>query len=211
MNFNYSSLQRDIEGLDEVEIDKHNKKYDATSPYHLRIDLRPCPFEGDLNEARVILLLANPHADTTTKPSDHIPINGWGVWGLSSNASAGMRQWWRPRVRHFINDDTNEEEWQALSTKVASFQAVAWASQQFHEANRLPSKRLMYAVMRELITSFPDKIFIVMRQRPYWVSLLNECNAKNVIHTKNSRCSYISEGNVDSLSNWEMLRSHLKN
>lgn len=98
LDFSYSSYQHEIESIDSEVVIAHNQKFDTSSPYHLQSHLRPCPFEGDLKTASVILLLANPHADSTTVPSDHFTLDGWGIWGLSGRASKGMQGWWRPRL-----------------------------------------------------------------------------------------------------------------
>jgi len=207
LDFSYSSYQHKIETMDSDSVLIHNQKFDIKSPYHLRANLRPCPFEGNLKTASVILLLANPHADPTTVPSDHRSLDGWGIWGLSGKASKGMQGWWRPRLRQFVLNESYEFEWQSISHKFASFQAVSWASEQFHEVNSLPSKQLMRETLHYIANEYPQKIFVVMRQRKYWNSVLETCNAKHVIYTRSSRCSFVSKGNIDNEANWQLLRN----
>lgn len=211
LDFDYVLYQKYITELDSLAVKKHNEKHPPSSKFHLRTDLAPCPFEGDLKSAKVILLLANPHSDNTTIPKDHIPLNdGWGIWGMSKSASIGMYEWWRPRLRYFISNHNDENEWRNLSNKVASFQAVSWASEKFHEANSLPSKILMLQSLRYLMESDPKKIFIVMRQSRYWHQVLQSAEQAQIIHTKNPLCSHLSERNLRGEGSWKRLVSVLK-
>lgn len=58
----------------------HNAKYGVDSPYHLHQEMRPCPFEGDLLQARDVLPLGNPHfLPEESSPVDHVPIEDWGL------------------------------------------------------------------------------------------------------------------------------------
>ncbi len=192
--------------MDKSTLVLHNKKFPENHPYHLRTDLKACPFEGNLEQAKVILLLANPSFSEQSKEEDHKPINGWGIWGLSSEANESMRGWWRPRLRQFVKDERNEEEWKSLSQKIASFQVIAWASRNFHECNDLPSKKIMFEILEEVIGQNKNAIFIVVRQRAYWLRLLEKKGAR-LIFTKNPRCSYISQRNIETQADWNLLQS----
>jgi len=207
--FDYLTIQKEIEEMDKVQLEKHNNKFPENHDYHLHTDLKPCPFEGNLEQAKVILLLANPScSDSPASKNDHNPIEGWGIWGLSSSANESMRGWWRPRLRHFIKDENDEEEWSSLSHKVASFQAIAWASKNFHECNDLPSKQYMAKTLEDVIDKNSDVIFVVVRQRSYWSEILTRKKAY-VVFTKNPRCSYISKGNMRNQTDWDRLQSVL--
>lgn len=210
LNFEYEEYQCWIREHDATELAKHNAKRSEISPYFFQEKLSPCPFEGDLLDAKVILLLANPGYDSqVSTPDDHKPIHGgWGLWGLSQDAPEGMHGWWRPRLRAFIDDDS-ETSWMELSNKLASVQAVPWASTSFHDANRLPSKKLLAHTVRRLAYMDPAKIFVVVRQRRYWDSVLSESNAR-VIYTKSPMCSYITEGNIAGDAAWLQLYNVLK-
>lgn len=180
--------------------------------YRPQRNLQPCPFEGDLKNAKVILLLANPGFTPTGKPNesnerdhDRNGFDDWGLWGLSSKTKCSMHGWWRKRLKSFVRDIDSEEEWRQLSLKIASVQAVPWASEQFHEMNGLPSKAMIANLVKELSN---DKYFIVMRQRSYWSEILMNRSKEQIMFTKNPRCSYLSEGNMDS-ADFKKLKSLL--
>jgi hypothetical protein len=209
LHFNYRVYQNKIKEIDRVTVDAHNQKYPKSHPYHFCEKMEPCPFEGNLANAKVILLLGNPHYQPTqSSPKDHVPIDGWGVWGFSENTASSMHGWWRPRLRSFVNDYESEEEWKALSHKVASFQTIAWASQRFYDCSQLPSKGLMAQVLRDLIHNRSDVIFVVMRNKKYWEKMFAGTTGK-VIYTKNPRCSYLTKNNLTDSSDWHLLIDNL--
>jgi hypothetical protein len=202
--YNYEAYQAKIADLDRASIDSHNARYPQGHKYYLHTSIHPCPFEGDLQTAKVVFLLANPHyQQNESTPLDHQRIDGWGLWGLSSRLPS-MHSWWRPRLRHFIGNAEVEEEWRLLSHKVASFQAIAWASENFHECNSLPSKHLLALTLARLAQSRSDVLFVVMRQRAYWLNVLKGTGAK-VVLAKNPRCSFISRGNLQSPNDWRLI------
>jgi hypothetical protein len=207
--FDYAVIQEKIEQIDDDSVRKHNTKFPVNHDYHLRTDLKPCPFEGNLEQAKVILLLANPSCSDQSTEADHKPIIGWGIWGLSSDANESMRGWWRPRLRQFVKDENDEEEWRSLSHKVASFQAIGWASRNFHECNDLPSKKYMLEILEQVIEQNKNAIFVVIRQRAYWLELLQKKKVKEIVLTRNPRCSYISKGNIETEAGWIKLKSVL--
>ena len=201
----YQDFQAKIQCLDLSYLKDHNAIHGEKSPYHLHDEIPPCPFEGNLETAKIILLLANPHyLPGRSTANDHKILDGWGIWGLSSKSSASMHRWWRPRLRRFVKNLDDEGEWQRLSHKFASFQAVAWASERFHSCNSLPSKQLMADALQKLVRERSDVIFVVMRQRAYWSKLLHESGAR-VIHTKNARCSYLTQNNLLNQDDWAVL------
>jgi hypothetical protein len=206
--FDYKFIQERIKIMDDDHVEKHNAKFPKNHKNHFRTDLKPCPFEGNLEQAKVIFLLANPSCSDQSTEADHEPINGWGIWGLSSEANESMRGWWRPRIRQFVKDEGNEEEWRSLSQKIASFQAIPWASRNFHECNRLPSKKYILEILEQVIEKNKNAIFVVVRQRAYWLELLEKKGARKVF-TKTPRCSYISKGNIETEADWNLLKSVL--
>lgn len=208
--FSYREYQNKIEEIDALAVKGHNQKYPKGHPYYFCQRMRPCPFEGDIAKAKVVLLLGNPHYQpTVSSPIDHVPIEGWGIWGFSEKTASSMHGWWRPRLRAFVTNDQNEEEWKALSHKIASFQTVAWASQRFHDANDLPSKGLMAQALTNIVNTRSDVLFVVMRNRKYWETLLSKTAGK-VIYTKNPRCSYLTKNNMLKLDDWQLLIKALK-
>ena len=199
----YENAQKEIEKLDKEYIEIHNAKYGVDSPYHLHREMRPGPFEGDLLKARVVLLLGNPHfLPGESTPVDHVPIEDWGLWGL--NESCGTSKWWRPRIRRLLSNSDDNNLWHAMSLKMASFQTVAWASPRFHHCKRLPSKELQKSWLRSLAAERKDTLFVVMRNRAYWDSVLEKTPARR-IYTRNPRCSYLTKNNFNTDYDWNVL------
>lgn len=210
LEYNYEKFQEIICRIDSEFLKTHNQRFNEEHPHHLHSAIKPCPFEGDLQKAKVVLLLANPHyqLNESTK-KDHERIDGWGIWGLSDQTHNTMHGWWRPRLKHFIHNFNDEDEWKDLSWKVASFQSVAWASVNFHECNKLPSKKLMADTLRKLAKKRKDIVFVVMRNKAYWVKILDEINIKTIF-IKNPRCSFLTRNNMLNTSDWDILESCLK-
>jgi hypothetical protein len=209
-NFSYEQFQEIISEIDSDFLTAHNQRYTKTHPYHLHKSINPCPFEGDLLKAKVVLLLANPHYKINeASENDHKRIEGWGIWGLSTQTHESLYGWWRPRLKQFINNVDDEDEWKDLSWKVASFQSVAWASVNFHECDHLPSKKLMADALQKLATKRTDIIFVVMRNKAYWMKILDGINAK-IVFIKNPRCSFLTRKNMLNTSDWNILETSLK-
>jgi hypothetical protein len=203
-NYSYERLQREIENIDAHLISKHNERFPEGSRYHFYTALRPCPFEGNIDKARVIILLANPHYQSILTSKDHDRIDGWGLWGL--HPESAFSNWWRPRLKSFISDEQDEEEWKCLSNKIASYQAIAWASKNFYDCKNLPSKSVMAKILNSLARERPELVFIVMRQRSYWLNVLEGTEA-NIVFGKNPRCSYVTESNIIKIDDWNRIKA----
>jgi len=207
LNFDYKKYQDEIELIDREFIDKFNPKKIIYKP---QSRLRPCPFEGDLKKAKVILLLANPgftpsgKNKSSEKDHDRNGFDDWGLWGLSAGTYPSMHKWWRDRLKSFVKNIDSEDEWRQLSWKIASVQAVPWATEKFHEMNRLPSKKLIAETVKAISKG---KIFVIMRQRRYWEEVLKGQNCK-IIYTKSSISSYLTNANLDSVD-FKKLKSLL--
>lgn len=83
-------LLAEIERLDRESIARYNKK--RSDKYRLHTELGPCPYEGDIDHAPVVLLLANPGFDNDSRIGDHdFQREGWPLSGLHDDAPDGMR------------------------------------------------------------------------------------------------------------------------
>lgn len=206
--FDYKAYQARIQEIDDGALRKHNERHAQGTPYHFEVGMTPCPFEGNLLEARVILLLANPQFIESSTPADHNPdfagYTDWGIWGLSLQSNKSIHEWWRNRLRTLVDDPRDEEQWRELSGRMASLQVIPWASKKFHDANGLPSKMLMAQTVKALVEHDPTKIFIVMRQRRFWEIALHDTPAA-LLYTKNSRASYVTERNLRGSDAWNNI------
>lgn len=218
-SMNYEKLQEIISEQDAVELEKYNIK--INSKYYLHRSIGPCPFEGNLEEVRVVLLLANPSyappqagSVSHSLEDDHKRKewqSGWGIFSLHENANPAMRDWWRANLKS-LHTDTGLS-WKIISNRVAALQINPWASELFDSGcNKLPS---INGTMRSIAKEFIKKenlIFVICRREKQWTQILDEAGNKNEKFTLNSlRRAYITPGNLSrSSSAYEKIVDRLK-
>ncbi|MBC7750390.1 MAG: hypothetical protein H7Z73_01540 [Candidatus Saccharibacteria bacterium] len=191
---NYEEAQLHIEEIDHECVEKYNKRRLENSTYKLQVNMRPCPFEGDIKNSRVILLLANPGYDDSSSINDHhrnVSYSEWPFFGLHDESPSGMRDWWRlrlDRLRQNLSVD-----WQFMSKNIAAIQMNPWASTKFDSSAKLASRDFMFEIARDCAKR--DALFVVMRARKHWDSALKGYE-DNLIYTNSCRCSYLTEGNL---------------
>ena len=214
LGFDYLKYQKIIEELDAGvgRIEFHNKIYqwDISSnkaKHHFHQHMGPCPFEGNLLTAKVILLLANPgfnkYQDPFPTKEDHKPRDGWGIANLSPE---GESNWYRPRFRTLL-DHENEEEWQSLSNKMAMVQVIPWASEKFKDLKLLPSRDLMSKTVKAVGEKTREALFVIMRRRKFWEEALKGVDQKRIIVNPHPICSYITKGNFGD--DWDKIKKKL--
>ena len=204
LNFEYRKYQALITEIDKDRLIEHNTKYTIDSKYHLHTKMTPCPFEGNLLQAKVILLLANSGIGADTDPVNHtLSVDGWGIPNLSNQ---GKSNWYRPRFKTLINDINNEDEWKLLSNKLAMIQVIPWASESYIDL-QLPSRLLMSETVKLLSKKNDSAIFVVMRRRKDWEQSLENVDPARIIFNPNPRCSYITKGNFKV--DWQRIKNKL--
>jgi hypothetical protein len=191
----YERYQAFITDMDSSALEKHNFKYLTGSPYHLYKSMNPCPFEGDLANTRVILLLANPGINgEDTRPDNHcISAPGYGLKNLSPDCES---DWYRKRFKTLLDRHT-EDDWKWLSHRMAMVQIVPWASKRWMNVD-LPSRELMIQTVQYVAKVNPGALFVVMRQQKFWTVTLDG-HAEYIVHHR-PRNSYITERNFGSKS-----------
>jgi hypothetical protein len=206
-NLNYEDAQLYIEELDREDVARYNDKKSKNPDSVFRVDMRPCPFEGDIKNSRLVILLANPGNDSTTAINDHIrssDFDGWPFFGLHDNSPRGMKDWWHPRLKQL--KQKLGIDWQTMSHKVAALQINPWASTNFDSDANFRSRELMFDIARSCAER--DALFIVMRARKLWDGALKDCT-NNLIYTKSPRCSFVTEGNVQK-EDWDKIIKALR-
>lgn len=190
----YEEAQQYIEKIDQKDVEKYNKRKLEKSPYYLQVNMRPCPFEGDVQNSRVILLLANPGYDDSSNINDHqlnSSCSGWPFFGLHDESPLGMKNWWRPRldkIRQNLGVD-----WQFMSKNIAAIQMNPWASKKFDSSVKLASRDFMFEIARDCADR--GALLVVMRARKYWDTALIGYE-DNLIYTNSCLCSYLTDGNL---------------
>lgn len=201
LNFHYGKYQAYITAIDLADLRKHNLKYPKGSDFHLHEELTPCPFEGDLLKANIYLLLTNPGISSTSTPTTHnLYVEGWGLANLSKKSTS---QWYRPRFKTLIENPEDENEWRFISNKFAMIQAIPWASKNA-KAIKLPSYSLMIDTVRELARINQISLFIVMRNKKFWMPALQDIDKSRIIINPNPRNTYITRGNFKK--DWNKIK-----
>lgn len=214
LDFDYLKYQKLIEELDVGGgyIEFHNKihQWDSSSnkaKYHFHQHMGPCPFEGNLLTAKVILLLANPGFNNEQNPppskEDHKQKDGWGIANLSQERRSN---WYRPRFRTLI-DHEGEDEWQSLSNKMAMIQVIPWASEKFKDLKSLPSRDLMSKTVKAVGEKNRKALFVIMRRRKFWEEALKEVDQTRIIVNPHPICSYLTKGNFGD--DWDKIKRKL--
>lgn len=193
--------------LDEIHRDDIGviEQYNSTAKerFKLRTELGSSPYEGDIETSPIVLLLANPGFDETSSVNDHkFRVDGWPLAGLHQRAPAGMRDWWRPRLRTLCERYGD----QYISTKIAALQINPWASTNFDAYLRLPSRTKMLGLAERAARR--GAILLVMRAARLWLESDLIKNYSQRYNTKSVRCSYVSEGNLAS-ETWVKINSAL--
>lgn len=184
-------LSRDaITALDERDVKRYNLR--AGERFRLHPELGPKAFEGDIDGASLVLLLANPGFDHTSTIDDHMfARDGWGLSGLHDEAPGGLREWWRVRLRHLI------DRWgaQVTSNQVACLQVTPWASSSFDRNLRLPSRAVVLDAAAECAAR--GAVMILMRAAAQWMEARGLAEYPHLHRVRSWRCSYVSPGNLE--------------
>ena len=197
LNMNYETLQNIICIEDSKDLKNYNVK--RHSKYYLHQSIGPCPYEGNFDEARVILLLANPSYSNDSLEEDHRrkPCqDGWGIFSLHDDANPAMRDWWITNLNK-LRLDTGLT-WKTISNRVAALQINPWASVSFDsECTKLPS---INGTMKNIAKAFIQKknvIFVICRRENQWkLTLADAGNRHDIIRLNSFRRAYITPGNL---------------
>jgi len=201
---NYELLQEEICRLDAQKIDTYNAKRKVGSKFLLQKEIGPCPYEGDIEQARIVLLLANPsftpnknNGTSYSLENDHKRNElqrEWGIFSLQDDSNEAMRNWWRENLKQLQQE--SGLSWQQMSNRIAALQINPWASEQFDESCKLDSFSIMQAIAIEFAKR--DVIFVVCRRNKQWREILG----RNDMYRLNSyRRAYITRKNLDKCPN----------
>ena len=201
---NYELLQEEICRLDDHKIDAYNAKRKVGSKFLLQKEIGPCPYEGDIEQARIVLLLANPsftpnknNGTSYSLENDHKRNElqrEWGIFSLQDDSNEAMRNWWRENLKQLQQE--SELSWHQMSNRIAALQINAWASEQFDDSCKLESFSIMQAIAHEF--AMRDVIFVVCRRYKQWSEILGR---SDMYRLNSYRRAYISKKNLDKCPN----------
>ena len=201
---NYELLQEEICRLDAQKIDTYNSKRKVGSKFLLQKEIGTCPYEGDIEQARIVLLLANPsftpnknNGTSYSLENDHKRNElqrEWGIFSLQDDSNEAMRNWWRENLKQLQQE--SELSWHQMSNRIAALQINAWASEQFDDSCKLESFSIMQAIAHEF--AMRDVIFVVCRRYKQWSEILGR---SDMYRLNSYRRAYISKKNLDKCPN----------
>ena len=180
--------------LDEQAVLAHNRR--AKPKHTFRLELGPSAFEGDIDRARVVMLLGNPGLDKTSTVLDHTFARaGWPLAALHPEAPPGVRGWWHARLRELIFNCGPE----VISQRLACLQIIPWASEKFCDV-RLPSRQLLLDVASQCASR--GAVIVIMRAERFWLQSAPVAASPHRYRANSWRSSYLSSGNL-SESGWK--------
>lgn len=201
MNLDYATLRTQISQADHEAVPSYNKRRHVD--HHLDADLGPCPYEGDIEAAPIVLLLANP-CSNDVGPNGHDPDPSirakWPLWGLNPGGNEVLHRWWLRRLGALIalTDLTT------VSRQVVATQLTPWASRKFDPDCTLPSRRLMLQVAESAVDR--GALLVVMRSARLWNESPKIAGYGNKVLARNPRCSYVSRGNFQP-QDWRKIET----
>lgn len=155
----------------------------------------PSPFEGDINTAPVVLLLANPSSADVRLGDHRAPDCEWPLHGLGPSASEPLQRWWSKRLRHLMQ--AANVSMQDVSRSVAALQLNPWASEAFYSGFKGESRKIQFEIAQSIMMR--GAVLVLMRAKMEWLKCPGLIDYPNLIKTKNPRCSYLSPGNMDAV------------
>ena len=182
-----------LSSLDGTKLASYNNRVGLE--YQLRSELGPSAYEGDIDSAPVVLLLANPGFDETSTLDDHhFQRDGWPLSGLHPDAPPGLRNWWRARLDQLIVQFGA----QRVSQRVACIQITPWASPKFDDSLDLPSRELLLEAANQCAAR--GAVMVVMRAERLWLQAEALRTTPLRFRVNSWRSSYVSPGNLPEIA-----------
>jgi len=190
---------------DSEAITRFNARYRGTN-YELQVNQGPKCGTGNILNARVLLLYANPGYNPSIDKLEPVQFSlpGWPLVWLhpdSAKHHLGAHRWFCSRLRHLIE----RYGAQFVSQNVASMNIVPWSSREYKSSLLLPSRKLQLDLAR--CAAQRGAILVAVRARDAWRPLLEEF-PDQVLLTSNPRSSYISPANLGT-DGWQSVVAEL--
>jgi hypothetical protein len=173
----------------------------AGDALRLRADLGPLPYEGDIEAAPVVLLVAKPAYSRASVQLDHaFHHRGWPLSFLHPGAPDHLRSIWQARLASLIDAFGAQH----VANSVAALPLTPWASQEFDERLRLPSR----ARMLELAAACADRgaTLIVSCSEERWTEAQEVANlaSDRRLHAHSYRATHLSVENLGAAA-WHAI------
>lgn len=169
----------------------------AAESRRLQTELGALPFDGDIERAPVVLLITNPAYDKTAPAADHAFQHwGWPLAGLHPDAPAGLQAVWYARLATLIDAFGAQH----VANSVAALPLTPWASADFDESLRLPSRIRMLGLASTAAQR--GALFIVTSGEEYWTESQEVADlcCERRIHAKSWRATHVCVDNLGAAS-----------
>ncbi len=181
---------------DAAAVAAHNAR--AAESLRLRTEFGALPYEGDIEHAPVVLLVANPTYDRTAVPLDYaFSHRGWPLAFLHPDAPVRLRAIWRARLASLIEAFGAQH----VANSVAALPLTPWASASFDESLRLPSR----ARMLDLASAAANRgaLLIVTSSDEQWTEAqeVADLGCDRRFHARSWQATHVSLDNLGA-SSW---------
>ena len=188
--------------IDRASIDRFAISYNK-----IRLDVLPCPYLGNPQNANIYLLNFNPSfADSVLKDNRNqnyiIQVrrsfafqSDYPFWALDPNLSecSGYR-WWSIILKQLLDRfDRNRLANQLMCIQYFPYHSV---NKQDVMGLHVPSQEYSFDLVKQAIKN--KKMIVVMRSKAEWLSEVAELRNYPIIELKNVRRPFISPGNMNS-------------
>ena len=178
-----------ISRVDHAAVKIYNRS--APDEYRLRTELGPYAFEGDLANARIVLLLSNPgYGEGSSLASHTFRRDGWPLSAVHPDAPA-KTYIWNKRLLKSLSELFGA---QLVSQRVAKLELTPWASRSMDTKLRLPSRALVLSAANRLAQR--GLVLVVLRAEALWLEAEEVARSRTRFSVKNWRSATVSPGNL---------------
>ena len=190
-----------VSQIDMEAIEAFNSNPKRRPEHRLHTRVGPFVPTSNIRKAPIVILLANPgytdNLEETPDGCESFTVDGWPFGHLHPEAPIGARVWTRQRFRWLIDEFGD----QFISQQIACAQLIPWASIQFHEGARLPSRNLILEEVKA--AGARGALLVVMRIKRLWAPATKDAKT---IFTNSVRSAYVSSGNLEK---FDLVRERL--
>jgi hypothetical protein len=165
----------------------------AAEDRRLRTAYGASPYDGDIEHAPVVLLVAHPAHDESLTPAEQaFQHRGWPLAGLHSAAPAGLREIWETRLASLIEAFGAHH----VANSVAALPLTPWVSPHFDEALRLPSRTRMLDLAGAAVRR--GAMIVVTCSEERWTESEDVAGLgpERCFHAKSRRATHVSIDNL---------------
>lgn len=186
-----------ITRIDTKSVRNYNEG--ASEQYRLQEQLGPYAYEGDLENARVALLLSNPgYGDDSAADAHTFRRAGWPLAGHHPEAPEGTQRWHRRLLGQLVQLAGAER----VARTVVKLELTPWASRGMDKNLRLPSRKLILDAASEMARR--GVVLVVMRAEPLWLESPAVAASTQRFRVNNWRAASLSAGNLP-LEGWRAV------